>query len=62
MMKTESPYPMLSVADALETVLAQAEPLPVQTLKLSAAAGFVLAEAVVAQTPLPPFGRLPCDW
>src|SRR5215212_4553371 len=54
-MKTESPYPMLSVADALEIVLAQAEPLPVQRLKLAAAGGCMLAEQVVAQEPLPPF-------
>lgn len=54
-MKTESPYPMLSVGDALELVLAQAEPLPPAFVELSAATGLILAEDVVAQTPLPPF-------
>jgi len=55
MKKTESPYAMLSVADALDMVLAQAEPLPPALIDLTQAAGLVLAENVVAQTPLPPF-------
>ncbi|MCX6044301.1 MAG: molybdopterin molybdenumtransferase MoeA, partial [Chloroflexi bacterium] len=54
-MKTESPYPMLSVEEALETVLAQAEPLPAQTVDLAAAGGLMLARHVVAPRPLPPF-------
>ncbi|CAN5577626.1 molybdopterin molybdotransferase MoeA [soil metagenome] len=54
-MKTESPYPMLSVEEALEIVLAQAEFLPAQKIDLAAAGGLVLAEPVVAQQPLPPF-------
>ncbi len=54
-MKTESPYPMLAVAEALEIVLNQAEPLPAQTIDLAAAGGLILAEPVVAQAPLPPF-------
>lgn len=54
-MTIESPYPMLSVAEALATVLGQAEALPAQRVDLSAALGLVLAEAVVAPAPLPPF-------
>ncbi len=54
-MKTESSYPMLAVADALATVLAFAEPLPVQMLDLPLALSLILAETVSASTPLPPF-------
>ncbi|MFN8439270.1 MAG: gephyrin-like molybdotransferase Glp [Caldilineaceae bacterium] len=52
---TESSYPLLPVAHALEIVLAQALPLaPVQT-ELQATLGLVLAESVAAVDPLPPF-------
>ena len=51
----ESPYPMLPVADALDIVLTQAEPLPAVTVPLTAAHGLILAQDVVAQEPLPPF-------
>ena len=54
-MKTESPYPMITVEAALAIVLAHTEPLPAQSVKLAAALGLVLAEAVVTQTALPPF-------
>lgn len=54
-MKTESPYPMLAVADALRVVLTQAEPLPAQRVELAAALGLILAEDVQAAEPLPPF-------
>lgn len=55
MKKTESPYPMLSVAEALAVVLAQVEPLPVQQVELARALGLVLAVDVTAPEPLPPF-------
>ena len=42
-MTIESPYPMLSVAEALATVLSQTEALPAQLVELSAALGLVLA-------------------
>ena len=54
-MTVESTYPMLPVADALAIVLAQARPLPVQTVSLGDAVGRILATAVTAQEPLPPF-------
>lgn len=54
-MAVESPYTMLSVAEALATVLAQAEPLPPRNMPLTHVAGLILAEAVSAREPLPPF-------
>lgn len=50
-----SPYPMLPVAEALDIVLAQAEPLPVTSVALADALGLVLPAAVTAREPLPPF-------
>jgi gephyrin len=46
---------MLPVTDALEIVLAHAEPLPAETISIHDALGMVLAEDAVASTPLPPF-------
>lgn len=54
-MMAESPYAMISVAEALATVLAQAELLPAQRVALADAAGLILAESVYANEPLPPF-------
>ncbi len=51
----ESPYEMLPVDDALEIVLAHAEPLPAETISIHDALGMILAEDAVASTPLPPF-------
>jgi len=51
----ESPYPMLSVEDALAAVLAQAAPLPPVPIAARAALGYILAEDVRASEPLPPF-------
>lgn len=53
--QTESPYPMLLVPDALQIVLAQAEPLLPVTVPLAQAAGLRLAQDVTAREPLPPF-------
>lgn len=52
---SESAYPMLPVAEALEIVLAQAAPLPAVGLPLEHCLGLVLAEDVTAPEPLPPF-------
>ena len=52
---TESPYRMLPVAEALATVLAQADPLPVESAPLIQALGRILAVDVTAPDPLPPF-------
>lgn len=54
-MFTESPYPMVTVADALATVLNHTQPLPLQRIELTAAIGQILAEPVYAAEPLPPF-------
>ncbi len=51
----ESPYPMVSVEEALATVLAQCTPLDPVILPLEQALGHVLAEDVRAREPLPPF-------
>ena len=51
----ESPYPMVPVDEALESVLAQAERLPLEQVALNSAHGRLLAEEIVAATPLPPF-------
>jgi len=52
---SESEYPMLAVARALEIVLAQALPLPPSNVALGDALGLILAEAAVAQEAMPPF-------
>ena len=54
-MMTSSPYPMLSVEEALEVTLAQASRLPPVTRRLSLVRGAILAADVAAQEPLPPF-------
>ena len=51
----ESTYPMIDVEDALAVVLAQCAPLPPMHMLLAAARGHLLAEAVRAAQPLPPF-------
>ncbi|HHY54236.1 MAG TPA: molybdopterin molybdenumtransferase MoeA [Chloroflexi bacterium] len=50
-----STYPMLDVEIALDIVLAQSAPLPAVRLPLQAARTHILADAVYAATPLPPF-------
>lgn len=51
----------LTVADALEMVLARVERLPVERVPLLEALGRVLAEPVVAQDSLPPFANSAMD-
>lgn len=51
----ESPYSLLPVADALATVLAQAQPLPPESVPLGRALGRILAADIQAAEPLPPF-------
>lgn len=51
----ESVYPMIPVEQAQEIVLAQAEALAPVRVPLAGALGLVLAEAVRAREPLPPF-------
>lgn len=52
---SESEYPMLAVARALEIVLEQARPLLPRKVALGEALGLILAEAAVAQEAMPPF-------
>lgn len=47
--------PLLSVADALAAVLARAEALPAERVRLEEAAGRILAAAVASTVDLPPF-------
>jgi molybdopterin molybdotransferase len=47
--------PLLPVADALASVLARVEPLATERVRLEAAAGRILAEAVASTVDLPPF-------
>lgn len=51
----ESPYPMLSVADALESVLGHSAVLPARSMAARDALGAILAEDVRATEALPPF-------
>lgn len=57
----ESPYPLVSVEDAVATVLRWATPLPVQEVPLAAAVGMVLARDVAAPISLPPFAAAAMD-
>ena len=59
---TSSPWPMLSVSDALSIVLSQCHPLAAESVSVwgagsvcSAAAGLVLSADVVSSAPFPPF-------
>lgn len=52
---SETEYPMLAVARALEIVLEQGLMLPPRTVALDAALGLILAEAAIAREAMPPF-------
>jgi molybdopterin molybdotransferase len=52
---------MISVEEALERILTQIQPLPVVTLPLADALGYVLAEDIVARDPVPPFANSAMD-
>ena len=53
---------MLSVAEALQIVLAQVKPLPAETAPLAPAAlGLILAEDVVSDLDMPPFDKAMMD-
>lgn len=57
----ESPYPLVSVEEAVATVLRWASPLPVQEVPLRSAQGLVLARDVVSPLSLPPFPAAAMD-
>src|ERR687885_737625 len=55
-----SAYPMVQVGEALETILAHAEPLGRETVELTRARGRFLAEDVTADADLPGLPRSSC--
>ncbi len=57
----DNPEAMLGVDDALRLILAEFSPLPRIQVSLLDAAGLVLAEDVVADTPVPPFQNSAMD-
>ena len=50
-----SSYPMVSVEEAIETVLEHTQPLAAEEIRLDDALGRVLAEEVIAHDDMPPF-------
>src|SRR5579883_940177 len=56
-----SPYPMVSVDAAIETILARTPVLETESLELSRLAGRVLAETVLASDDMPPFDAASVD-
>jgi len=57
----ESPYPMISVEQALEIILREVEPLPPVRVPFADALGLVLAENIQATEPMPPFKAAAVD-
>ncbi|MCK6626488.1 MAG: molybdopterin molybdotransferase MoeA [Anaerolineae bacterium] len=58
---SESPYPMLLVEEALALIEREVRPLAPVTISFSEALGLVLAEAVLAAEPMPPFAAASVD-
>src|SRR5438105_6004027 len=56
-----SAYPMVEVREALETILAKATPLGVETVALTRARGRILAEDITADADLPGLPRSSVD-
>ncbi|MCB0191713.1 MAG: molybdopterin molybdotransferase MoeA [Anaerolineae bacterium] len=54
-MPIESPYPMISIEDALAIIQNAIQPLPSINIPFQTAPGYVLAEDVFANEPMPPF-------
>lgn len=54
-MPVSSPYPLVTIAYALETILAHCPPLGSERVPLTAALNRVLAEDILAPMPMPPF-------
>lgn len=57
----ESPYPMISVDEAVAIVLSQVKPLPPVSVPFFQASGLVLASDVYAREALPPFPAAAVD-
>lgn len=51
----KSPYPMISVSEALEIILSHADQCTNKVVPMQDALGFVLAQDIIANDPLPPF-------
>lgn len=54
-MPVESPYPMISIEEALNIIQREVHPLPPVKLAFQEALGYVLAEDIFAAEPMPPF-------
>ncbi|MEJ2557470.1 MAG: molybdopterin molybdenumtransferase MoeA, partial [Anaerolineae bacterium] len=57
----ESPYPMISVEEAIDIVLQEVRPLTPVRVPFTDALGLVLAEDVHAAEPMPPFRAAAVD-
>jgi molybdenum cofactor synthesis domain-containing protein len=60
-MPPESPYPIISIEEALRTIQQEVQPLPTHLVPLQEALGYVLAEDTVAEEPMPPFAASSVD-
>src|SRR5690349_13879780 len=60
-MRRESPYPMVSIAEAQRIIAARVAPLGVETIDSLTADGRVLAEDVYADAPLPDVPKAAVD-
>lgn len=60
-MSPESPYPMISIEEALTIVQREVQPLPAVKLSFAEALDYVLAEDVFADEPMPPFAASSVD-
>ncbi len=57
----ESPYPMISVEDALEIIRREIKPLSTITIPFAQALDMILAEDIYAAEPMPPFAAASVD-
>lgn len=60
-MPPESPYPMINIEEALTIIQQQVRPLPAISLPFQEALGYVLAEDIFANEPMPPFAASSVD-
>ena len=57
----ESPYPMITIEEALEIIRREIQALPAIAMPFNEALGLVLAEDVFADEPMPPFAAASVD-
>lgn len=60
-LRPESPYPMVSIAEAQRLITAQIRPLPVELVSSLTAEGRILAEDIVAAAPIPDLPKASMD-